>query len=575
MAESKTNKQQEKTNLLLSDELETRRESLKLLRDKYNLSEDLVGLLRDEMNLEKTQRESIGDVVDKTKEVLENRKAIYDSSFQAVDLEKLHRQLIAEGLGDRAQIITKLKAEQEIQKQTNRIVNTQAGIYESIGGKIDSIVRSIPGVGGILGDLLGTNELGTKMSESFRTSMAQTQADGAGFGAMAASEFTGSFTANLFRRKQVERFRTLIGSASVLTLAAAGTAIAIGLRDGIQSLRLQDRVKKLFAGQAFEGLEEAFGRVDKATLGNLINLRRIRFQFGVQQADAAKILQAQTEISGLTDRQANTIQRQIAGFATLRGVIPTKAFQDIAQNTELFANFAKDGGINIGVAAVQAKELGLSLSTVSSIAENVLDFQTSIESELRASLLIGRQLNLNRARELALSGDLAGLQREVVRLVGSEQELNRLNVIQRKALAQALGITTAELGRLASGEVELQSNDLSNNTEALSFLTKAVIASTAVQGGRALSAIGGRTGGLAIGAERVLGVTTAMRLGGAARGAGMLMAGAGGIGLLVAAVTTIISLIKTNNKTNDDIRNNTRSQGLSPLFSTDRLAGNP
>ena len=154
MAESKTNKQQEKTNLLLSDELESRRESLKLLRDKYNLSEDLVGLLRDEMNLEKSQRESIGDVVDKTKEVLENRKAIYDSSFQAVDLEKLHRQLIAEGLDDRAQIITKLKAEQEIQKQTNRIINTQAGIYESIGGKIDSLVRSIPGVGGILGDLL-------------------------------------------------------------------------------------------------------------------------------------------------------------------------------------------------------------------------------------------------------------------------------------------------------------------------------------------------------------------------------------------------------------------------------------
>ena len=130
MAESKTNKQQEKTNLLLSDELESRRESLKLLRDKYNLSEDLVGLLRDEMNLEKSQRESIGDVVDKTKEVLENRKAIYDSSFQAVDLEKLHRQLIAEGLDDRAQIITKLKAEQEIQ-----VANSVRNVEESRGNE--------------------------------------------------------------------------------------------------------------------------------------------------------------------------------------------------------------------------------------------------------------------------------------------------------------------------------------------------------------------------------------------------------------------------------------------------------
>ena len=75
------------------------------------------------------------------------------------------------------------------------------------------------------------------------------------------------------------------------------------------------------------------------------------------------------------------------------------------------------------------------MDTVSKIADTLLDFQSSIESELKASLLIGRQLNFNRARELALTGDLAGLQQEVVRLVGSEQELNRLNVVQRKALA--------------------------------------------------------------------------------------------------------------------------------------------
>jgi hypothetical protein len=584
MAESKTNKQQEKTNLLLSDELESRRESLKLLRDKYNLSEDLVGLLRDEMNLEKSQRESIGDVVDKTKEVLENRKAIYDSSFQAVDLEKLHRQLIAEGLDDRAQIITKLKAEQEIQKQTNRIINTQAGIYESIGGKIDSLVRSIPGVGGILGDLLGTNELGTKMSESFRTSMAQSQSDAGGFGQQAAGEFVGSFASNIFRRKGRERDLLLNAFTSLTTvgLVAAGTFVAIGLKDGIESLRLQDRLKKFIAGSSFEGLRETFGNIDKATVRNIFNLRRIRFQFGVQAADAAKILQAQTEISGLTDKQAGSIQRQIARFATLRGVVPTDAFQDIANNTELFAQFSRDGGLNIGQAAVQAKELGLSLNTVSNIAESVLDFQSSIESELKASLLIGRQLNLNRARELALSGDLAGLQQEIVSLVGSEQELNRLNVIQRKALAQALGITVAELGRLASGEVELQSSDLTKNTEAIRFLTQALLASVVGRAGTTLAraaglgvagTAGGRLGGVARSAENILGVRAGMAVG---RGAALLGGGlavAGGVGLLLAAVTTIISLIKKNNDTNEGIRRNTNNGGgMSPLFSTAKFS---
>ncbi len=582
MAESKTNKQQEETNLLLSDELESRRESLKLLRDKYDLSEDLLLLLRDEMKLEKSQRESIGDIVDKTKEVLENRKDIYESSFQSVDLEKLHRQLIAEGLEDRAQIITKLKAEQEIQKQTNRIINVQAGVYEKIGGSVDSLIRSIPGVGGLLGDILGTNELGTKMSESFRTSMAQTQADGGSFGAAAGAEFTGSFFSNVFRKEGRERqlLQAFTGLAG-LTIAGAGFLVATGLRDGIQSIRLQDRVKKLIAGSAFEGLQDAFGNIDKATLRNLFNLRRIRFQFGVQEKDAAKILQAQTEISGLTDKQAGDIQRQIARFATLRGVIPTDAFEDIANNTELFAQFSKDGGLNIGLAAIQARELGLELDTVSKIADSVLDFQSSIESELKASLLIGRQLNFNRARELALTGDLAGLQQEVVRLVGSEQELNRLNVVQRKALAQALGISVAELGKLADGDVELQSSDLATNTQALQALTKAVVIAGVGAGGAGIArlaglgqagAAGGRLGSIAVGANKIFSMGTSMAIG---RGAALLgggLAAASGIGLLVVAVNTIISLVRKNNNTQETIAKRSIGQAQNfPVISSMKL----
>jgi len=146
--------------------------------------------------------------------------------------------------------------------------------------------------------------------------------------------------------------------------------------------------------------------------------------------------------------------------------------------------------MNIGRAAVQAKELGLSLDTVGKVAENVLDFQTSIESELQASLLIGRQLNLNRARELSLAGDIEGLQKEIVNLVGSEAEFNQLNVIQRKKFAQALGVTTTELSKLVSGEVQLKSNDTKDNTDATRALTMVMLAATGMQVGRMTRGMG-------------------------------------------------------------------------------------
>ena len=64
---------------------------------------------------------------------------------------------------------------------------------------------------------------------------------------------------------------------------------------------------------------------------------------------------------------------------------------DIASNTEVFADFARDGGENIARAAIQAKKLGLSIATTAKMANSLLDFESSIEKEMEASLMIGRQ----------------------------------------------------------------------------------------------------------------------------------------------------------------------------------------
>ena len=62
------------------------------------------------------------------------------------------------------------------------------------------------------------------------------------------------------------------------------------------------------------------------------------------------------------------------------------------------------------------------MGKVASIAENLLDFETSIEKQMEASVLLGRQINLDKARQLSLAGDLEGLQRELTRVVGSQAQ---------------------------------------------------------------------------------------------------------------------------------------------------------
>ena len=594
----KTIKQQQTLNDLLQDSLGQREETVKTLRDQLNLEKELANLVRGSKDLNKKQLDVVGSVLDKSQDILDNQKQIYEETLNTVDLEKLERDLIREGLGDRTSIIEKLKAQQNIQKQTNNLINLQASAYEKIGGSVESMIKNIPLFGDFLSSALGADGLGKNMADGFRTRVSES-----GFGREAGAEFAGGLGVSLFQTADVSGSKaflaSLVTNVPLLLAATVGTLFSIGLSQGLESMTLKQRFVNFVGGGAADGLREAFGNLDRVTLANVRRLSIQKFLFGSNRQDLAKILQLQTEISGLTEKQAFDIQTQIQRFARLRGVLPKDVIADIAQNTELFAKFAKDGGVNLGEAAVRARELGLSLSTVSSISDTLLDFQSSIEAELKASLLIGRQLNLNRARELALAGDQAGLLNEIVSLVGSEAELNRMNAIERQALAEAIGVSVAELNRLASGDVEFGSSDVKENTQALKNLTLALglSAGAAVGGMIARSAPALRLG-IARGANRDMiqelkrlnidkaarntavlnvgrGAGMAGRIAGTVGFAGRALAGASGLGALIFGVNTIISLFRKNNNTQETIARKSVTQAQNfPVFSSEVLSGN-
>ena len=152
--------------------------------------------------------------------------------------------------------------------------------------------------------------------------------------------------------------------------------------------------------------------------------------------------------------------RSNAAMIEAAGVAPALVMKDIAQNAEFFATYAKDGGQNLIAAGAAARKLGLDMSAVSSITEGLLNFEQSIEASMMASQLLGRQINLDRARQLALVDDQEGMMREILKQVGGEAEFTKLVGVQRKALADAVGVNVEQLSRLvrnnqasASGQI--------------------------------------------------------------------------------------------------------------------------
>jgi hypothetical protein len=109
----------------------------------------------------------------------------------------------------------------------------------------------------------------------------------------------------------------------------------------------------------------------------------------------------------------------------------------------------------------------MTLEQTAKIGDSLLNWESSINSELDAELLTGKQLNLERARAAALSGDQAALAEEIAKNVGTAADFAKMNVLQQNALAAAVGMTSDELGNtlqkreaaIASGKSLAQINE--------------------------------------------------------------------------------------------------------------------
>ena len=142
------------------------------------------------------------------------------------------------------------------------------------------------------------------------------------------------------------------------------------------------------------------------------------------------------------------MMNQVKNLAKAKGVAPGAVMQDIADNTVEFARFGKDGASGLVNAAANAKKLGLNLGTVVAAGDALLDVQSSIQDEMKAEMLIGRQLNLDAARQAALTGDRDTLVKEIAKNAGTLSEFENMTVVQQRALAKAMGVQVGDVTKI-------------------------------------------------------------------------------------------------------------------------------
>lgn len=236
-------------------------------------------------------------------------------------------------------------------------------------------------------------------------------------------------------------------------------------------------------------LTKELGGTEKVTLGAQLQTNILANNLGISGQEAASLTGAFARLNNGSTSVAGDMMVATRELAKANGVIPSAAMADLAQNTELFAKFGADGGKNIAEAAVFAQKLGSSLQSVASVSDALLDFDSSINSELELSALLGRQINLDRARALAFEGDLTGAVQETIKQLGGVAEFERMNVIQRQETAKALGVSVGELEKMVknmddvNGETNIFEKGLNKAKEAATFIGTTV-------GGKILKGLG-------------------------------------------------------------------------------------
>ncbi len=203
-----------------------------------------------------------------------------------------------------------------------------------------------------------------------------------------------------------------------------------------------------------KGIRETFSAINSALGTNsmlsdemAVSFTKLRTMSGFTNEELQGIANLQLGTSKTTDEITGQFLAQAKVSAIQNGVLlnEQKLLKDIGKvSAATTLSFGKQPGL-IADAVATSKSLGMELSKVDAIASSLLDFESSIENELQAELLLGKDINLEKARQAALNNDLATVAKEIADQIGTSAEFAEMNRIQQDAIAKSVGMSREDL----------------------------------------------------------------------------------------------------------------------------------
>ena len=496
---------------------------------------------------DKMKLKSWKGIVDLSQDFMINQDTIGTDEFRSLDVNKQIRDAKKAGNIEQLEYLETLKLEHDVQKKLNAEINAQADLIKKPFGTLDDMVKRIPIVGDMLSaklDLTGKGQdMADKFTESARDAISGAKGEVLGWNAFQKSKKGQGMDSKGIAKQYKEHKKggaegkKGMGKMGVAAIAV-GTAIAswaVGTLNFAREMGLSfselSLTSVLFKEETKAMLDE-FGSLRDVSDGLLFNMKWQAFWTGASATDMAKVMKLQQSIT--TDSKEMALDKQAAFMKQIKkeGLSAAKVMGDLAGHADMFANFAKDGGKNMEEAAKQAAAMGLTLDATNAVAESLLDWETSIAAEQEASMILGRSINLDKARQLAYDGKLVPMMEEVKRQAGGEAEFAKMSVVHRQALGAAIGLQGAQLAEFIKVQDASEAKEKEGAAKRIAMWT--------VFGALAMGLVVGIISALTLGAATI----PALAAGATGFKLGAILGGALGMGAAVMTAGDVMSPAK-------------------------------
>lgn len=383
-------------------------------------------------------------------------------SEQILNLEDQKLELIRRIEAARAEGIPINEA---LSDNTLQNINDQTRLLESQKAITDSVEKQVGLVGklaGAMGAIPGLNKIinAKELEAELRKAAVQLDENGnlvkTGIGkfdmmAIAAKTVGKQFATAMFDPavivgKIVEQFFAINKASVELRRLTGDTAesfgdFSTGAAGAVQILETAAELTKqtgLNAQMAFSGDVVAQAASLKVEMG--------------LAADEAGGIAVMAQTSGQSvDGMVESIVASTSAFngANRSAVSQGVVLRDVAKTSAAIKASLGSNPKALADAASQARLLGTDLNGLNTMAASLLEFESSIEAELEAQLLTGKNINLSKARELALNDDLIGVGKEIFKNTVDINEFGEMGRLGQEAYAKSLGMTRDQLAQIA------------------------------------------------------------------------------------------------------------------------------